>query len=130
MRRSFRTREGYHTETQGVALVWYASPLQGEGRIQMSKLQGRLFREKPNVQTLGRPFRRKQGPIVESIATIRSMDAVAPVKWGERLIDIRLRTVAKSDEDAGNASLTSRPATVQRLETGVKGRGLKGLVFP
>jgi hypothetical protein len=33
MRRSFRTHEGGHTETQGVALGWYASPLQGEQGI-------------------------------------------------------------------------------------------------
>jgi hypothetical protein len=32
MRRSFRTHEGGHPETQGVALGWYASPLQGESK--------------------------------------------------------------------------------------------------
>jgi hypothetical protein len=38
-------------------------------------------------------------PFVESIATIRSMDVVVPVKRGERVIDVRLRTVAKPDKD-------------------------------
>jgi transposase len=37
--------------------------------------------------------------LVESIATIRSMDVVVPVKRGERVIDLRLRTVAKPDKD-------------------------------
>jgi hypothetical protein len=36
---------------------------------------------------------------VESIATIRSMDVVVPVKRGERVIDVRPRTVAKPEKD-------------------------------
>jgi hypothetical protein len=40
LRRSFRTHEWVPTQTQGVALGWYASPIQGE----------------PNVQTPGSPF--------------------------------------------------------------------------
>jgi hypothetical protein len=36
---------------------------------------------------------------MESIATIRSMDVVVLVTRGERVTDIRLRTVAKPDKD-------------------------------
>jgi hypothetical protein len=41
-----------------------------------------------------RPFRAKQGPLVESIATIRSMDVVGSIKRGERVTTVRLRIVA------------------------------------
>jgi hypothetical protein len=37
MRRSFRTHEWIHIETQGVALGWYASPLQGESKCPNSR---------------------------------------------------------------------------------------------
>lgn len=37
--------------------------------------------------------------LIEAVATIRSMDVVVPVKRGERTIDLRLRTVAKPDQD-------------------------------
>lgn len=36
---------------------------------------------------------------VEAVSTIRSMDVVIPVKRGDHIIDLRLRTVAKPDED-------------------------------
>ena len=37
--------------------------------------------------------------LLEAVATIRSMDVVVPVKRGDQVIDLRLRTVAKPDED-------------------------------
>lgn len=37
--------------------------------------------------------------LVEAVSTIRSMDVVVPVKRGDHIIDLRLRTVAKPDED-------------------------------
>jgi hypothetical protein len=38
--------------------------------------------------------------LIQAIATIRSMDVTVPVKRAERLVTLRLRTVAKSDKDA------------------------------
>ena len=37
--------------------------------------------------------------LVEAVSTIRSMDVVVPVKRAEHTIDLRLRTVAKPDQD-------------------------------
>jgi len=37
--------------------------------------------------------------LIASIATIRSMDVVVPVKRGERVVDLHLRTVAKPDKE-------------------------------
>jgi transposase len=37
--------------------------------------------------------------LVEAVSTIRSMDVVVPVKRAEHMIDLRLRTVAKPDQD-------------------------------
>jgi hypothetical protein len=98
MRRSFRTHESGHAQTQGVALGWYASPLQGDSKCPNSR--------SPRQREIGfltagvrRPFRKKQGPLVESIATIRSIDVVGSIKRGERVIDVRLRTVAKTNKD-------------------------------
>jgi hypothetical protein len=48
----------------------------------MCKLQDRLFRA-------------KQGPLVESIAIIRPMNFMIPVKRGERVTAIRLHTAAR-----------------------------------
>jgi len=41
----------------------------------------------------------RAGKLVEAIATIRSMDVIVPVKRGDRILDLRLRTVAKPDKD-------------------------------
>lgn len=46
-------------------------------------------------KTLGTSARK----LIASIATIRSMDVVVPVKRGERLVELHLRTVAKPDKD-------------------------------
>ena len=35
----------------------------------------------------------------EAVGTIRSMDVIVPVKRGERIVDPRMGTVAKPDED-------------------------------
>jgi hypothetical protein len=58
----------------------------------------RTFRANPNVQTPGRFFRVKWGLILESMDNLRLMDVVLPAKRGERVIDVRLRTVAKTDK--------------------------------
>jgi hypothetical protein len=104
MRRSFRTHEGGHTETQGVALGWYASPLQGESKCRNSGSPRQGESKYPNSRSprhgeigfsragVCRPLRRKHGPHVESLATIRSMDVVVPLKRGERVMDMRMRT--------------------------------------
>ena len=47
----------------------------------------------------GKGLGTRAAKLVEAVATIRSMDVVVPVKRGERIIDLRLRTVAKPDED-------------------------------
>jgi transposase len=47
----------------------------------------------------GKGLGTRAAKLVEAVATIRSMDVVVPVKRGERTIDLRLRTVAKPDED-------------------------------
>lgn len=47
----------------------------------------------------GKGLGTRAAKLVEAIATIRSMDVVVPVKRGERAIGLRLRTVAKPDED-------------------------------
>lgn len=41
----------------------------------------------------------RAGKLVEAFKTIRSMDVIVPVKRGERVLDLRLRTVAKPDKD-------------------------------
>jgi len=41
----------------------------------------------------------RAGKLLEAVATIRSMDVIVPVKRGESIHDLRLRTVAKPDED-------------------------------
>jgi hypothetical protein len=38
--------------------------------------------------------------LIESVATIRSMDVVVPVKRGGDLVEVRVRTVAKPEEEA------------------------------
>jgi hypothetical protein len=111
MRRSFRTHEGCHTQTQGVALGWYESPLQGESEClnpesslsgeskypnSGSPLQSGIRNISAGVRRL---FRAKQDPLAESIATIRSMDVVGPVKRREWLTYIRLRTGTGSDKN-------------------------------
>ena len=47
----------------------------------------------------GKGLGTRAAKLVEAVATIRSMDVVVPVKRGERTIDLRLRTVAKPDQD-------------------------------
>jgi transposase len=47
----------------------------------------------------GKGLGTRAGKLIEAVATIRSMDVVVPVKRGERMIDLRLRTVAKPDPD-------------------------------
>jgi transposase len=47
----------------------------------------------------GKGLGSRAAKLVEAVATIHSMDVVVPVKRGERTIDLRLRTVAKPDED-------------------------------
>jgi transposase len=47
----------------------------------------------------GKGLGTRAAKLVEAVATIRSMDVVVPVKRGERTVDLRLRTVAKPDED-------------------------------
>ncbi len=47
----------------------------------------------------GKGLGTRAAKLVEAVATIRSMDVVVPVKRGERTINLRLRTVAKPDED-------------------------------
>ena len=47
----------------------------------------------------GKGLGTRAAKLVEAVSTIRSMDVVVPVKRGERIIDLRLRTVAKPDED-------------------------------
>ena len=37
--------------------------------------------------------------LLEAVATVKSMDVVVPVKRGEQTVEIRLRTVAKPDQD-------------------------------
>ena len=37
--------------------------------------------------------------LIESVSTIRSMDVIVPVKRGDKVSKVRLRTVAKPDED-------------------------------
>jgi hypothetical protein len=37
--------------------------------------------------------------LLEAVSSIRSMDVIVPVKRGENVIDLRLRTVAKPDAD-------------------------------
>jgi hypothetical protein len=49
MRRSFRTHEWGHPQTQGVALGWYASPLQGESKYPNARKSQRDFTSKPKV---------------------------------------------------------------------------------
>ena len=41
----------------------------------------------------------RAGKLVEAVATIRSMDIIVPVRRDQRTIDLRLRTVAKPDDD-------------------------------
>ena len=41
----------------------------------------------------------RAGKLLEAVETIRSMDVVVPVKRGEEVIPLRLRTVAKPDDD-------------------------------
>jgi len=47
----------------------------------------------------GKGLGTRAGKLIEAVKTIRSMDVVVPVKRGERVVDLRLRTVAKPDED-------------------------------
>jgi hypothetical protein len=47
----------------------------------------------------GKGLGTRAAKLVEAIETVRSMDVVVPVKRGERTVDLRLRTVAKPDED-------------------------------
>jgi transposase len=47
----------------------------------------------------GKGLGTRAAKLVEAVATIHSMDVVVPVKRGERTIDLRLRTVAKPDQD-------------------------------
>jgi hypothetical protein len=47
----------------------------------------------------GKGLGTRAAKLVEAIGTVRSMDVVVPVKRGERTVDLRLRTVAKPDED-------------------------------
>jgi hypothetical protein len=37
--------------------------------------------------------------LLEAVGSIRSMDVIVPVKRGENVIDLRLRTIAKPDAD-------------------------------
>ena len=48
---------------------------------------------------LGKGLGSNARKLIGAIATIRSMDVVVPVKRGERTIDLRVRVVAKPDED-------------------------------
>lgn len=48
---------------------------------------------------LGKGLGSNARKLIGAIATIRSMDVVVPVKRGERAIDLRVRVVAKPDED-------------------------------
>lgn len=47
----------------------------------------------------GKGLGTRAAKLVEAIGTVRSMDVVVPVKRGERTVQLRLRTVAKPDED-------------------------------
>ena len=41
----------------------------------------------------------RAGKLMEAVATVHSMDVTVPVKRGNKVIELRLRTVAKPDED-------------------------------
>ena len=41
----------------------------------------------------------RAGKLIEAVGTIRSMDVVVPVKREQRTVDLRMRTVAKPDQD-------------------------------
>jgi len=47
----------------------------------------------------GKGLGTRAAKLVEAVSTIRSVDVVVPVKRGDHTIDLRLRTVAKPDED-------------------------------
>ena len=48
---------------------------------------------------LGKRLGSNARKLIAAIATIRSMDVVVPVKRGERVVELRVRVVAKPDED-------------------------------
>jgi hypothetical protein len=47
----------------------------------------------------GKGLGTRAAKLVEAVGTVRSMDVLVPVKRGERIINLRLRTVAKPDKD-------------------------------
>jgi len=47
----------------------------------------------------GKGLGTRAAKLVEAVGTVRSMDVVVPVKRGERIVNLRLRTVAKPDKD-------------------------------
>jgi hypothetical protein len=114
LRRSFRTHEGGRTETQGVALGWYASPLQGDSKCPNSRssIQGEtgaacgVHSHNPFDARRGS---RKAGRTGERCTTPHSGHA---------------------RQGRGKASLSTWPATTHRIETGAKCSGEKVWSFP